>query len=83
MRLKMRFGMEDWNWGSEIGNGVSDGELGLGIRMGNQDWGSGLEFGIRDQNFDWGLGLDIGDWDLELVLEIREWELSTRDWGFG
>ena len=83
MGLKMRIGMEDWDWGSEIGNGDSDGELGLGIRMGNwigdRDWNLGL--GIRI--LDWGLGLDIGDWDLELVLEIREWELSIRDWGFG
>ena len=33
MGLKMRIGMEDWDWGSEIGNGDSDGELGLGIRI--------------------------------------------------
>ena len=37
MGLKMRFGMGDWNWGSEIGNGGLDGELGLGIGIGIWD----------------------------------------------
>ena len=60
--------MGNWDWGS-----------GWGIRIGDRDWNLGL--GIRI--LDWGLGLDIGDWDLELVLEIRERELSIRDWGFG
>ena len=42
----MRIGIGDW--GLEIGNGDSDGELGLGIGFRIWDWGSGLKFGIGD-----------------------------------